>query len=164
MRRVVVHNHFGTKDAVNPSVVKALAKAKQLDKLGYLKGIKSIALVPDSDKWNASYEYPSDKIRVRRKFEKKTFADQVQTFLHEAGHRGQYKVDTKTYKAFKASGLGSVKNFLAMANKVHREDYAKNGIDDPVEEAFAESYARFILGLKMPPAIRKFWQQRIKSS
>jgi hypothetical protein len=158
MRRIIIHNHLPTRDAT-VAVLRAYRKAQRIDPLGYLKGLKSLVVSPDTDKWNASYEAGKDQIKLRRKFEKKTFSDMVQTLLHEAGHRGQ-DADPETYKAFKAQGLGTKAQFLAMANKVHREDYAKNGIDNPDEEAFAESYARFALSMPMPEELRQFWEER----
>jgi hypothetical protein len=163
MRKVILHNYFKTHDApVELSTIKALAKAQELDPLKYWKGIKSIVRAPDTDNWNAHYDFEKDQILFQAKFEKKTFQDKVLTILHELGHRGQ-SVDSKTYKAFCDQGLGSVKNFLAMCNTTHREDYEKNGVDNPDEEAFAESYARFALGMPMPEAIKAFWTKRIGS-
>lgn len=161
MRRIVLHNHFGTRDAVELSTQNALTKAREIDPLKWFNGIKCISVVPDTDIWNASYDFKEDKIRLQKKFEKKAFLDKVQTILHEIGHRGQ-NVDPKTYKAFRDAGLGTKENFLAMCNKTHRDDYAKNGIDNPDEEAFAESYARFALGLSMPKAIKAFWEKRAR--
>lgn len=161
MRKVILHNYFGTtKDAVSLSTIKALAKAQELDPLQYWKGITSIVLAPDTDNWNAHYDFAKDQMLFQAKFEKKDFSDKVQTILHELGHRGQ-NVDPKTYKAFCDQGLGSVKNFLAMCNKTHLDDYKKNGIDNPDEEAFAESYARYALNLPMPEEIKAFWKKRI---
>ena len=160
--RVVIHNYFPARDTVSSTTKEALAKAQQIDPLKYLVGIKGVKLVPDTDQWNAAYVFDKDLIELQQKFEKKTFLDRVQTILHESGHRGQVK-DPETFKAFKAQGLDSNKNFLAMANKVHRDDYAKSGIDNPDEEAFAESYARFALGLPMPAEIKAFWQARVRS-
>lgn len=144
------------------STAVALTMAQRLDRLGYFKGLHQITFESDRDKWNARYEYERDTIVVQAKFENKGFLDKVQTFLHEAGHRGQLRVDPSTYESFKHAGLNTEKNFLAMANQVHREDYARNGINNLAEEAFAESYARFCLGLEMPTTIKVFWQQRTK--
>jgi hypothetical protein len=160
VRRIVLHNHI-TRDA-SVDIKKALARAKEIDPLKYHVGIKSIVIVPDTDKWNAAFVFDNDKIEIQRKLTNKPFQEQVQVLLHEMGHRGQIK-DPKTFKAFKDQGLGSIKNFLAMCNKVHREDYEKNGIDNPDEEAFAESYARFALGLPMPEQIKTFWEKRARS-
>jgi hypothetical protein len=161
MRRVIIHNYVRVRDAVSASTKEALAKARSIDPLKYCVGIKCIRLVNDTDNWNAAYLFDKDRIELQNKFERKTFDDKVQTLLHELGHRGQVK-DPDTYKAFCDQGLGSEKNFLAMCNKTHRDDYEKNGIDNPHEEAFAESYARFALGLPMPPAIKAFWEKRAK--
>lgn len=168
MRRIVIHNHIPFTDSVNDTKIdngissdslKAFRKAVAVDPLGYLKGLPRVVKKPDVDQWNASYSFDFDKITIHEKFEKKTFFDKVQTFLHEAGHRGQV-VDKKTFTRFNDLGLGSAKNFYAMANDVHRKDYRANGIENPDEEAFAESYARFALKMPMPKAIREFWNER----
>lgn len=148
-------------DAVSASTKEALAKARSIDPLKYCVGIKCIRLVPDTDNWNAAYVFAEDRIELQGKFEKKPFDDKVQTLLHEMGHRGQVK-DADTFRAFQDQGLGSEKNFLAMCNKTHRDDFKKNGIENPDEEAFAESYARFALGLPMPAAIKAFWEKRAR--
>ncbi len=138
----------------------ALHKAQALDILNYLRGLRKIELVPDRDQWNAKFDFDKDLILLEKKFLDKSFSDAVQTLLHEAGHRGQYR-DKPTYEEFKRQGLNTVPNFLSMANRVHREDYWRAGIDNLAEEAFAESYARFALGLEMPHSIRRFWAERV---
>lgn len=138
----------------------ALAEAAARDRLGYLDGLKRVTLLPDVDQWNAAYDFANDGIVVQGKFADKDDLDKVQTMLHEGGHRGQV-VDGSTFEDFKRRGLGSVENFLAMANQVHRDDYERTGtVDGQEDEAFAESYARACLGLDMPPAIAEFWSQR----
>lgn len=138
----------------------ALAEAAARDRLGYLDGLKRVTLLPDVDQWNAAYDFANDGIVVQGKFADKDDLDKVQTMLHEGGHRGQV-VDGSTFEDFKRRGLGSVENFLAMANQVHRDDYERTGtVDGQEDEAFAESYARACLGLDMPPEIAEFWSQR----
>jgi hypothetical protein len=127
-----------------------------------MKGLKKIRLVPDRDDWNAKYDADDDEVLLEGKFLDKPLNDMVQVLLHEAGHRGQSK-DSKTYEAFKRRGLNLLSFFLAMANKAHREDYARKGeIPNIAEEVFAESYSRFALKLDMPETLRKFWQERIQ--
>lgn len=161
--RFVIHNHLPvrTLDSYR-EFPEAYAQATSIDPLGYLKGLTKLTFVGDIDQWNAAYIADSDEIVIEKKFHAKTFMDKVQTLLHEGGHRGQYKMDPETYKTFKATGLATVSNFFTMANRVHRQDFVKNGIEDHAEEAFAESYARFALGLEMPEEIRKFWTQRVQ--
>lgn len=162
--RYVVHNYFSAR-AVDSykEFPEAWAQAASIDPLHYLKGLKKISFVGDPDKWNADYDPDNDTITIRNKFHKKTFMDKIQTLLHEAGHRGQMKVDAPTFQAMKKSGLITRQNFLAMANQVHKEDYRENGIEDEVlaDEVFGESYARFALGMEMPEGLRKFWEARV---
>jgi hypothetical protein len=156
--RLIIHNRFVALDS--ESTAAAFECARGIDPLHYLRGLKKLTYAPDRDKWNAKYDHIHDEIVLERKFEAKDFLDKVRTILHEAGHRGQYN-DPATYSAFKAAGLNRKDYFLAMANPVHRQDYASNGIDNVAEEAFAESYARFALELKLPPAIAGFWSKRV---
>ena len=137
--------------------------AKKRDLLGYADGLKRLTFEPDRDKWNARYEADNDVVVIQAKFLVKGFIEKTQIFLHEFGHRGQVK-DPKSYEAFLGLGLNKLENFLDMANKVHREDYAKNDVDstEVSEEAFAEGYSRFCLGLEMPDELRAFWQERAK--
>lgn len=183
MRKVIVHNHIpftghagkrgtawdkiarvardtaSTGLPISPETAAAFAEAQKRDLFGYLKGLPKVVKEPDTDIWNAAYHFDEDIISFQEKFEKKSFKDKVQTFLHEAGHRGQLK-DKETFERFKRLGLGSEKNFYAMANDVHRKDYRANGIENPNEEAFAESYSRFAMFMPLPKAILAFWEER----
>lgn len=159
-----IHNYQvpirdGTKDGISKSTIEAFRQAYYLDPLGYMFGIKSIRIVPDSNKWNAQFDNKSGAIILQRKFEAKDLLDKVQTLLHEAGHWGQYN-DPITYSAFKKAGLNRKDFFLDIANNVHRQDYEANGIDNIAEEVFAESYARFALQLPLPQKLRDFWAKR----
>jgi hypothetical protein len=157
---VIVHNHFHAQDA-NVEIGRAVERARRIDPLSYLKGVKRIVLVPDRSKWNATYNPNKDQIELEAKFRDKSFADMVQTVLHEAGHRGQYK-DKKTYEAYKALGLNREEFFFDMANKVHLEDFKRIGkVDSLAAETFGESYARFALKMDLPEELREFWQRRV---
>jgi hypothetical protein len=142
------------------TTAQAWEQARTIDPLNYLWGLKQLTFVADKDKWHSRYIPDTDTIEVEQKFQDKDYTDKVQTFLHEGGHRGQMK-DPETFAAFKKLDLDTLPNFLEMANAVHRSDFFKHGIDDLAEEAFAESYARFALGLEMPPELRDFWQTRV---
>lgn len=162
--RYVIHNHFPVRTVDSyREFPEAWAQARSIDPLRYLQGLKKISFIGDDDKWNADYNPENDTITVRNKFHKKTFMDKVQTLLHEGGHRGQMKVDKPTFEALKQSGLVTRKNFLAMANQVHQDDFKENNISDPglADEVFGESYARFALGMSMPEGLRKFWEERV---
>lgn len=160
--RFVVHNHFPARVLDSQKEFpEAMAQARSIDPLRYLRGLKELKFIGDTDKWHADYDFDNDTITIRNKFHRKPFMDKVQILLHEIGHRGQ-SVDPKTFKAFKAQGLATVENFLAMANEVHREEYKKHGIgaSELADECFAESYSRFALGMDMPEKIRQFWAER----
>jgi len=161
---VQIHNHVHrrtTRD-VSPVVV-VLAEARQRDRMGYMCGLRRLALVPDSTKWHSNYDATDDTVTLERKFFGQAFDRQIETLLHEAGHRGQ-TVDRESYELFKRDGLNTRENFLAMANKAHRDDYHRHGIRDLAEEAFAESYGRFCVGWGMPPRVAAFWVSRVLAS
>lgn len=162
--RYIVHNHFprALDSGLDDEFASALKQARAIDPLGYFPGLKRLTLTPDTDKWNAAYSPDKDEIEIQAKFHKKTFTDKVQTLLHEVGHRGQFTADPETFKAFIKAGLNQLGFFLAMANEVHQADYKKAGIDkkDLADEVFAESYARFALGLPMPAELKSFWATR----
>lgn len=162
--RIVLHNHFPARalDSYR-EFPEAWQQAKSIDPMRYLQGLKKLTFLSDPDKWNAAYLPDSDTIEIQGKFHRKTFLDKVQTLLHEGGHRGQMKVDVPAFEEFNRRKLNKLSSFLAMANKVHQEDYRENGIDEKVrgDEVFAESYARFALGLPMPDELKSFWTERV---
>jgi hypothetical protein len=161
--RYIVHNHSPARDAaIDSEFVEAWAQAKSIDPLRYLAGLTKLMFTRDFDQWNAAYLTEPDEIQIQGKFHNKTFMDKVQTLLHEAGHRGQMKVDKPAFAKFKTLGLSKRSSFLAMANQVHQEAYRKNGIEpgELADEVFAESYARFSLGMDMPEELREFWTER----
>jgi hypothetical protein len=162
--RYVVHNYF-PKRAIDSyrEFPEAWAQAKSIDPLRYLRGLTKLTFIADVDQWNAAYIPEDDEIEIQNKFHKKTFNDKIQTLLHEGGHRGQMRVDKKTFEAMKSAGLINVPNFLAMANQVHQDDYHKNGIGSRElgDEVYAESYARFALGMGLPEGLKKFWSERV---
>lgn len=133
--------------------------ARQFDRLGYMKGLSKIELEPDRDKWNANYDPDKDTITLEGKFEAKDDAEKLHIMLHEIGHRGQNK-DAETYEDFKRRGLNQEQYFLEMANPVHLRDFRCRGhVDNIAEEVFAESYARYVLGLPMPLELHEFWRE-----
>jgi phage-related protein (TIGR01555 family) len=135
--------------------------AQRYDTLGYLKGLRSLILVPDRDVWNAEYDPDDDAVIIQQKAMDLPAGEHVRIFLHEGGHRAQYKVARKTFSAFKRAGLGTLAQFKAMANEVHQEQYRKTGkVQDLIGEVFAESYARFILGMNMPNELLDFWKKQ----
>jgi hypothetical protein len=139
----------------------ALAQAVELDQLGYLDGLSGgVREIADVDNWNSTYDADRDDITLQAKFSGKAFADKVQTFLHEAGHRGQ-EVDAGTYQAFVRLGMDKLSSFVAIANPTHLKDFARHGIDNVAEEVFAESYSRSMLGLELPAELAEFWQTRL---
>jgi len=155
--RVVVHNHF-TRDAEDVNA--AVRKAQELDRLHYLRGVKKLSLVPDRSKWNAKYDINNDEVVLESKLITQGFPTVVRTILHEAGHRGQQKAPD-VYEDFKRRGLNKLPYFLKMANPVHRRDFERKGkVDNIAEEAFAESYARYALGMDMPSELSNFWKEQ----
>jgi hypothetical protein len=140
--------------------MQAVQRARDLDRRGYLKGLNTITLSPNVDHWNAHYDADKDEVGVQHKLTEKPGDEQVRTLLHEAGHRGHYRVDPDIYERFKKFGLVNIDAFLDMANQAHLDDYAATGkVDGLGYEIFAESYARAMLGLDMPEALRAFWAE-----
>jgi hypothetical protein len=139
-------------------------KAEDLDRLGYLRGLKRVRAIPDRDKWHAKYDEDEDEIELETKFYEKPRAEQMRILLHEAGHRGQ-EVDPEAYEAFKRLGLNRESAFVAMANPTHLKGFARRGDVDGgfAAEVFAESYARWTLGLDMPGELQLFWDERGKT-
>ena len=133
--------------------------AKQLDKLGYLKGLRSVTTIPDRNRWHSSYEPDRDEIEIQEKFYKARPEKQMHMLLHEAGHRGQ-EVDHETYEKFKELHLNQMPYFRDMANREHLADARRHGVENVAEEVFAESYARYMLGLEMPRELWEFWDER----
>jgi hypothetical protein len=148
----------GAEDADLQDWTQALEQARKLDRRHYLDGLKEIVLLPDTDHWNAHYDADKDEIGVQQKLREKPIDEQVHVLLHEAGHRGHYKVDPEVYARFKKAGLVDLDAFLDMANQAHLDDYAQTGkVDGLGFEIFAESYARAMLGLEMPEPLGAFW-------
>jgi len=165
----IIHNYFpairdrAISDDADPAIIlpKLVAAVRKYDKLHYLKGLKKFITMQDVDQWHSCYDSNNDSITLQAKFFKKSFADMLRVLMHEVGHRGQYK-DPQTFETFKKLGLGHVKHFLEMANAVHRRDFRRKGIENPVDEAFAESYSRFCLSVDMPSEVEEFWRKRIQ--
>lgn len=165
--RYVIHNYLPARDHdfQRNDFPQVWAQAHAIDPMRYLKGLSGLQFIRDGDKWNADYSPDDDIITIRDKFHSKSFMERVQVLLHEAGHRGQMKVDIPAFEEFKRRKLNKLSSFLAMANKVHQEDYRENGIDEKTrgDEIFAESYARFALGLPMPDELKQFWESRMSA-
>lgn len=140
----------------------AFMVAEKLDRLGYLRGVRRLESVRDLDQWHAAYQKEHDQITMERKLERLAPEEQVRVLLHEAGHRGQLRMNVAAFDEFKRRQLDTVDNFLAMANPIHVADYHHTGkVEDMAGEVFAESYSRACLGLPMPAPIKEFWQERL---
>jgi hypothetical protein len=143
-----------------------LKEAQSEDRLGYLRGLRSIEFDADVGKWNSEYNAVTDAIRCGPQFSTKPYSDQLRTMLHEAAHRGGLKVDKPTFEAFCKAGLARRDYFLVTANPVHFQDAVeRGGVSDGevADEVFAESYARYILGLEQPLPLNQFWQRRFEA-
>lgn len=139
-----------------------LEEARKRDALGYLRDVWHVVREGDPDQWNASYDPDADQIVLEGKFEQESDVEKVRTMLHEAGHRGQYKIDVETFEDFKRRGLNTPRNFLTMANTTHVLDLEQRGkVDDLPGEVFAESYARAMLGMEQPDDVSRFWDERL---
>ena len=138
-----------------------IEEATARDRLGYLRGIKTIKTIPDRDDWHAKYDPDEDEIELENKFFVQDRVAKLHVLLHEAGHRGQ-EVDPDFYEAFKRLGLNRESAFEAMANPVHMREFKKRGDVDGgyAAEVFAESYARWTLGLAIPGELERFWSER----
>jgi hypothetical protein len=151
----------GARESANHDLSEVLQAARALDCMDYLSGVKRVMLVEDKDQWNAEYDFDRNTITIQGKLLAQPNDEQIRTVLHEGGHHAQFKKDKATFAAFKREGLGSTANFIAIANKAHTEDYQRTGwVDDIAGETFAESYARFCLGMEMPQPLRNFWNAR----
>lgn len=146
--------------ALNPENEPLWQEVRRRDRLGYLEGLKLLRAVPDHDRWHAQYDPDNDAITVESKFGRAGDAEKLHVLLHEVGHRGQ-EVDPETYAAFKERHLNQLSAFLDMANPTHLHDFEEKGkVEGLASEVFAESYARFMLGLPMPERLRLFWSER----
>lgn len=139
-----------------------LVDAREADRLGYLKGAKRIRIIRDKDKWNGEYDDENDVILLQRKWLQLPPEEQVRVLVHEGGHRAQFLTDADTFGRFVRMNLATEEVFAKIANKVHREDQEEQEghVHDLVGETFAESYARFCLGMDMPVELKEFWLAR----
>jgi len=148
-------------DDVPPSQKDVFAAARKLDVLGYTHGMGGVKETPDRNQWHAQYQPDDDTITLQKKFEELPFPDRLHIALHEIGHRGQ-SIDPEAFEAFKRLHVNKAEDFMAMANPVHLEDFRRRKTVDAVDsEAFAESYARFLLDLDMPIELHGFWRDRM---
>lgn len=140
----------------------AVVAAILRDRLHYFNGLRVLRFLDhDIDKWNAEYKNDRDEVLVQRKFEDKDELDKVRTLLHEAGHRGHFRVDKPAWRDFQDAGLDQREHFLATANQVHLMDFGATGeVEGEGYEVFAESYARWCLDIDQPEALNEFWRER----
>lgn len=142
----------------------AIASAKARDRLGFHRGLRKIVLTADRDQWNGCYLADGDRIVLQAKLWQKGDQEQVRTILHEFAHRGHHYAGLGLFEQFKQLKLGTIDAFRRIANAEHLEDYAITGkVDDLESEVFAESYARFCLGMPLPDELAAFWQQATES-
>jgi hypothetical protein len=136
--------------------------AYQLDRLGWMNGVADIKVSDDHSEWHAQYDDGPDSITLYPKFFDLSPWEQLHTLVHEVGHRGQI-VGRRVYDAFLEAHVHQLEDFLHIANKVHIEDFEREGIDRNVlaDEVFAESYARACIGLAMPDELIEFWNNQL---
>jgi len=138
---------------------RALGAARENDRLDYLDGVASVREVAQGDDdFHSWYDPDEDEIGIKPAFADRPHDERMHMLLHEAGHRGQ-EVDPAAWEAFERLGLATREAFEEMANVAHRREGARGR--DREEEVFAESYARFCLGLDMPAELRDFWRGRV---
>jgi len=136
-----------------------LNEAREFDREGYAFGLRRIRIKPDRDKWHSYYDFGRDEIVTEGKFWRQPAAERLHMMLHEIGHRGQ-AVDRHTWEEFKRRHEATMRSFRLMANPVHLRDEREGHLHNLAEEVFAESYARWCLGLPMPDELRGFWDGR----
>lgn len=138
---------------------KILQKAKASDVFDFAVGLKRIKLVADTDRWHASTE--NGTVTLEHKFSELPRDEQIHILLHELGHVGQ-QIAPKLYAEFMYDHEAKLTSFIAIANKVHLKDFRRtkrveSGLG---AEVFAESYARYCLGLSMPEDLKAFWESK----
>lgn len=137
-----------------------MREAAAVDRLNFLRGLKRIRVVPDKDQWHG--ETDKGVITLEAKVEDLAPLEQLHIFMHEVGHIGQDTAPA-VYKAFQRRHGPRLADFVAMANPVHLQDFERTGEVDSglCPEVFAESYARFCLGLDLPSDLAEFWRGQV---
>jgi hypothetical protein len=132
---------------------------QEFDRLRYGVGLSQFRILPDRDKWHSFYDAQRDQIGTEGKFWRASPDERLHMFLHEVGHRGQ-QVDPETFADFKRRHEANLAEFEAMANPVHLRDEREGHLHNLAEEVWAESYARWCLGMPMPAQLMEFWDER----
>ena len=137
-----------------------MREAAAADRLDFLRGLKRVRVIPDHDQWHG--ETDKGVITLEAKFEDLAPLEQLHVFMHEVGHVGQDTAPA-VYKAFRRKHGARLADFVAMANPTHLQDFERTGeVDSGLgPEVFAESYARFCLGLELPADLAEFWRGQI---
>ena len=137
-----------------------MREAAAADRLDFLRGLKRIRVIPDKDQWHG--ETDKGVITLEAKVEDMAPLEQLHIFMHEVGHVGQ-DVAPAVYKAFLRAHGARLADFVAIANPTHLEDFERTGeVDSGLgPEVFAESYARFCLGLELPADLAAFWRGQV---
>ncbi len=148
-----------SENGVHAKAMTLLAEARRYDHMGYSLGLRDVRIGPDRSKWHSYYDFGKDRIVTEGKFWRTPAAERLHMMLHEIGHRGQ-DADRSGYEKFKRLHLNHLSNFEAMANPVHLHDERAGHLHDLAEEVWAESYARWCLGLPMPDELKEFWDER----
>ena len=137
-----------------------MREAAAADRLDFLRGLKRVRVIPDKDQWHG--ETDKGTIILEAKFEDLAPLEQLHVFMHEVGHIGQDTAPA-VYKAFRRKHGARLADFVAIANPTHLQDFERTGeVDSGIgPEVFAESYARFCLGLELPADLAEFWRGQI---
>lgn len=154
-----VGNLLSTDGEMDAAVITLLKIARRLDRMGYSLGLRDVRIVPDRSKWHSYYDFGRDRIVTEGKFWRAPAAERLHMMLHEIGHRGQ-DADRSGYEKFKRLHENNLSSFEAMANPAHLRDERDGHLHDIAEEVWAESYARWCLGLPMPAELKEFWDAR----
>lgn len=153
------HDIGHSENGVHAKAMTLLAEARRYDHMGYSFGLRGVRISPDRSKWHSYFDPSRDEVTTEEKFWREPSAERLHMMLHEIGHRGQ-GVDRSGYEKFKRLHLNRLPLFEAMANPVHLRDEREGHLHDIAEEVWAESYARWCLGLPMPDELREFWDER----
>lgn len=138
--------------AVNRATVNLALTA---DRMGYARGLTTLNLAP-AGRWffAASYLTVTDTVIVSDDFATFPQADQVRILVHEFAHHGAFNQARDTFEDFAKQGLGEfLPKLIPDAGLQHytHGEYA--------QEAFAYSYAHYMLGYPSPvPEIQAFWE------
>lgn len=147
---------------MDAGIVEAIRVAAALDRMGFSRGLSSVRMVPDRDRWHAQYDDGADVIEIQQKFTRLSLGDMVETLLHEFGHRGQAE-EPKLFARFRRAHLDRMSSFVEIANPVHLEDLRQTGKVDGglASEVFAESYGRAMSGRTAPAELLLYWRKLV---